>query len=362
MNTTINPWEMTATGEPVADNLRLFGSNSAAINASGEFNAQDTRSVLQQITKLMQMASSGQIKKNRSTPEQKAERRMLMASAYHDTTGKQWAMLGANIADSLRAQAEREGFMRRIMQGTTLNQGEIPRVSLYNNETVAVVATSSSNIEYQMVRGNVFFPSEFHLINNLMVEDVEIQQVSGDTLERAYNQGVESIMVGEDRMWKKMADMTANVDNSILYIGSQLSPSTLAQVRSGVTGWNLPCTTIVLASNLWEDIIGNDSFHTLFNEIHRYDLVLNGQIGTMLGMEVITDAFRDPNQKVLNKGEMYAVASPEYHGAYTDRGGVVSTPIDGAQTGTTNKGWFLKEMLSMVIANPRSVMIGKRTY
>ena len=362
-----NPWEkkpqfVTATGqEPVADNFTFSGQSQPAVASNGEINASNMADVLQQMTKLMSAKASGQIVRSQPTHEEKQSSRVVLASAYADPTGKKWAMLGANIADGIKQQAEREGFMRRLLVGNTLEMGQTPRFNVHENNAVAVVATSPAEIEYQVIRNKSFTPDEFHLVANLMVDDIDIQQIAGDILERTYNDGLESIMTGEDRIWKNMADATAGVKNPVTFIGSTLSPSILAQIRSGVSDWNIPATTMLLANDLWNDIVGNAEFHRMFSDVHRYDVILNGQVGTLLGMTIITDAYRSASQKVLDRGELYAVGSPEYHGAYTDRGGVIPSPLDGSQQGSTGKGWFLKELLSMAIVSPHSVSIGRRS-
>lgn len=362
---SLNPWKdehvVTATGEPVAGSFKAPGQDSALVSSSGEINASSAKDLLGQINSLMQASSSGQIDRRRKvSSDEAAERRSVLASAYADASGKQWSMLGASIAEEIRGQADREGFMRRVLMGTPLEQGQVPRVPVRDQNATAVVATSAAQVEYQILRSKVFTPPEFELVAHLMVENLEIQQVSGDVLERVYNEGVEAIMTGEDRIWKQAADATIGVENNVTYIGSSLTPSILAQIRSGVTAWNLPASTVLLANDLWNDIIGNSDFHALFDPVHRYDLVLNGQIGSIFGMEIVTDAFRSPGQKVLEQGEIYAVAAPEFLGAYTDRGGVVPVPVDGANVGTTTKGWFLQEFLSLVIGNPRGVSVGRR--
>jgi hypothetical protein len=89
-------------------------------------------------------------------------------------------------------------------------------------------------------------------------------------------------------------------------------------------------------------------------------LVLNGYLGTLIGLSLVTDAFRAPNQKVLERGEIYVITSPEYTGAYSDRGGVRSTPTSGADSGNSTRGWFMSEIISMMITNVRSISKGKR--
>lgn len=357
-----------ANGNPIEE-LRFGNSNQRALSAStGEFNANDTKELVQSISKMMQAMSSGQIVPQYQSAIASSEentravqdRREVIAAAYNDATGEKWAALGASIALQLQEARNREGFMRRVCVGQSLKQGDIPRVNMPAWDSVAVVATSSSNVGYQVIRNKMFYPSEFEINANLRVEQLEIEQVSGDLLEDVYNQGLDAIMVQEDRLWKQAADASVGVVNPLNYIGGQLTPTILASIRQSVTDWNLPATTAIIANDFWTDITGNPDFSAMLDPVTKYDLVMHGYLGTLVGLQLLTDAFRQPTQKVLNRGEIYVVGSPENHGAYTDRGGVRSTPTSGADQGNTSKGWLLSEMFSFILANPRSVAKGRR--
>ena len=355
-------------GDPI-ENLRLGKSNERLLSEStGEFNASSTPELIQQITKLMTAVASGQVvpaaKSAMATSAEYAqevrERREILAAAYADTQGGKWAALGASIALQLQEQRNREGFMRRICVGQSLKQGEPARVSMTSWDAVSVVATSAINIGFQVIRHKNFQPDEFEVNANLRVEQLEIEQVAGDLLEDVYTQGLDSMMVQEDRLWKRSADLTVGVVNPLQYISGMLSPAMLARIRNGVTDWNLPATTAILANDFWADIIGSADFASFLDPVNKYDLALNGYLGTLAGLNLVTDAFRQPNQKVLARGELYVVATPENHAAYTDRGGIRATPTSGADMGNTTRGWLLSEMLSFVLANPRSVSKGRR--
>jgi len=94
--------------------------------------------------------------------------------------------------------------------------------------------------------------------------------------------------------------------------------------------------------------------------------VPQAEVGEDLGADAVVallqhvDAFRQPNQKVLNAGEIYVVSDPQNHGSYSTRGGIQSTPTSGADMGNSTRGWFMTEPFSLVLANPRSVVKGKR--
>lgn len=359
-------------GDPI-EALRFGGKlgekrELALSSSTGEFNAGSQKELVQAITSLMSSIQNKQVvpeyqsalSSSEVYSNQLRERREILAAAYNDTTGQKWAALGANIATQLQEQRNREGFLRRISVGQTLRQGDIARVTMPAWDAVAVVATASSEVGYQTIRNKVFQPEEFEINAALRVEQLDIEQVSGDILEDVYNMGLDAIMVAEDRLWKKAADMTVGVVNPLNYIGGSLTTQILATIRQGVSNWNLPATNAIISNDFWSDVIGSPDFAQFLDPVTKYDLALHGYLGTLIGMNLLTDAFRQPNQKVLNRGEIYVVSSPENHAAYTDRGGVRSTPTSGADNGSTTRGWLMSEMFSFLLANPRSVSKGQR--
>ncbi len=352
-------------GAPIED-LRLGAGRELALSSStGELNASSVQDAAKIIGDLMKAVASGQIIPEHMAPQHKMTalanadaRREVLVEALQDAD--KWQALGASLAQRIEEQAARDGFVRKLMIGNTLRQGEMQRVPMPAYDTLAVVATSSSNVGYQTIRQRVFQPSEFELQANVRVENLDIQQVNGDLLDHAYNDGLNAIMVAEDRLWKKAADTSVGGVNELELIAGELTPKHLGRLRQRVARWNLPVTTIILSNDYWEDVIGSNDFATFFDPITKYDLVLNGQIGTLVGMNIITDAFRQPNQKVLNPGELYVVADAQNHGAYSTRGGISSTPTSGADHGNSTRGWFMTSPFTLCLANIRSVAKARR--
>lgn len=354
------------SGDPI-EAIKFGRSTSHALDANtGEFNANDKNELVRSITQLMNAVASGQVvqKPNAgvemSAMEIQDQRREVLASALNDESGQEWAALGAGLARQINEQTDREGFLRRICQGQTLRQGEVPRIPMPSHDSIAVVATSASNVGYQTIRQRVFTPDEFEIQANVRVENLDIEQVNGDLLEHAYNDGLQSIMVKEDSLWKNAADKTVGVVNDLEYIAGELTTKNLGNLRQAVSRWNLPVNHAIISNDYWSDIIGSNDFATFLDPITKYDLAMNGHIGTLVGLNLMTDAFRQPNQKVLNPGEIYIVSQPDTHAAYSTRGGIRSTPTSGANSGNSTRGWFMTEPFSFILANSRSVAKGKR--
>lgn len=347
-------------GDPITE-LRFGTSRERALSEStGEFNANDKKDLIRSISKMFESMSGGEIRHNVAA-EKAADleaRREVVVAAYADP--EKWSALGADLAVQIQEQRNREGFLRRVAVGQDLKQGQLPRINVPMWDAMAVVATGPANVQFQLVRNKQFFPAEFEVVANLRCDRLEMEQVGGDILDNLYNQGLDSIMVKEDQLWKKAADLTVGVVNPLNYIGGQLTPQILATIRQAVTDWNLPATTALISNDFWSDIIGNADFAQMLDPVTKYDLVMNGELGTLVGLSLLTDGFRQPNQKVLNRGEIYVLSTPEHHGCYSDRGGVRSEPTTGADSGSTSRGWLMSEILSFTLANPRSVSKGRR--
>mgnify|MGYP006865025458 CR=1 FL=1 len=346
-----------AHGESL-DNLILPGSGMKALSSNGEINAHDRNELMQNIGKLMAMASAGQIVE---APQEDAmtseEFRDLIAQANSNLAD--WAALGAAISDRIVEQADRAGFMRNLAVGNNLKQGEYPRIPMFRHEVQAVVSTSPTQMGYQLIRDRQFTPAEYEVKSAVRVSQLELDQSSGDLLRDIRDQAMEAVMVAEDRIWKRAVDATVGRVNDISYISGELTPKMLASLSEQVSGWNLPATKAIISNDFWKDIIGNSEFSSFLDPVSKYDLVMNGKIGTLIGMELMTDGFRPENQRVLDKGEIYVVSDPEHHAAFSTRG-IRSTPTDGANQGETNKGWLISQSISFLVGNVRSVAKGKR--
>lgn len=357
---------VTKSGSPL-EGVTLPGGRhkpSVSISNSGEISAYDKKDALVQAQQLMALSSQEQVLPSNmvsTASEQRLQTEQRQAAVAHaQESDANWSALGAALADEIQEQADRDGFLRRICQGQTLRQGELPRVPMEQNIAEAIVATSESQMGYQRLTAKVMNPPEFQIKANVRVAQIDLDQVSGDLLDKAYNDGLNAIMVEEDRMWKRAADQAVGIVNPITYIQGKLNPRYLSELRTSVTGWNLPVSTAILSNDYWNDINGDPEWATMLDPVTQHDLVLHGQIATLQGMTLLTDGYRAPNQIVLRPGEIYVVADAKYHGSYSTRGGIRSEPTSGANSGDTTKGWLMHETFSFVLSNLRSVAKGQR--
>lgn len=345
----------------IATELRLGKGESRAVGHNGELNANSAKDLVAQITRFMAAAETSSIitetEGQRREEKAKVHQQMLTAAFNSADAHKE---LGATLADELYIAANREGFMRRFLARQELSQGQRPYVKMRLKNGVATVAGAPTKTFSQIVRDNMYFPPEFYINARPFIEEREIQQSVGDVLEEKFVEAQEGVMVAEDRIWYRLATNTVGVSNEFTTIVGTMNPSALVALKTLVTRWNLSASSYLIATDIWGDIVGDAQFAAIIDPVSKHELLLTGQLGTILGMTVYTDAFRHPQHKVLNQGEMFIISDSVNHGIYTDRGGVSSTPIDGSIEQVPGKGWWMTELISMVIANSRSVAKARR--
>lgn len=357
-----NPFKSTAYRTPiVATELRLGGSSERFVGRDGHINASSKQDALMQIAKLMELAMTQEV-----VTEETATLREKMVKARREaviaafSSKEAHAELGEVLADEIFQAANREGFMRRFLARQQLSQGQIPQVRMRMKNVVGVVASSPSKTQTQIMRDNMYYPTEFYVTARPFVEKREIDQSTGDVVQEKYIEGLEGIMVQEDRVFYKMTNETVGIANPMTTIVGSLDPLSLAVLRNQVTRWDIPARSLLIANDIWNDFIGNTAFQSALDQVTKHELLLAGELGTILGMTIFSDAFRHPQHKVLNQGDIVVYGDQVNLGQYTDRGGVESLPVDSAIEGVPGRGWMLQESLSVVLANSRAVAFANR--
>jgi hypothetical protein len=356
MRTQVN---VRAAKAPVlATELKLAGSDEFAVgryagSGKGELNASSKRDLLEQQRKFLTAASQGNM-----LAISKSESRDLIRAAFNSPEAHR--VLGEKISESLYITANRQGFMRKYLAKIDVEMGSIPRFPLRNKNVTAVWSTSPTKVESQITRDKWFTPPELTVVARPFIPQVELNQSSGDVLQEKYIEAVEATMVAEDRLYYSQLQALVGVDNNLTIVSGQLTPYSLMTVVTNVTRWGLKGAHLLMATDLWQDVVGNSDFFTAIDPVARHELLLTGELGTMYGMTVTSDAFRHPEHKVLNQGEFFVISDALNHGAYSDRGGLQSTPIDISIEKIPGRGFVLHEALAVSVANSRSFAKGYR--
>lgn len=347
----------------VASEIRNGKGGEHLIGRNGEINAGSKKDLIGQITKTMNLASTHQIVTAADAERAELEvaknaRREAVIAAFNDP--QRHRELGADLGDELYITQQREGIMRNVLQLQTVVDGQIPKVVLRARNITVGMATGPTATELQIVRDNWMYPVEFYLTARPYIEQKEITQNSSDVLEDKYLEAMQAFLVAEDRLFRDLCLKSAGQSNHFTTQVGMMNPTALGKFRNQVTRWGLTAAQWLIANDLWVDITSDAGFQSMFEPMAQHEILLTGQLGTVLGMTVKSDAYRHPEHKVLAKGEQYIFGTPDTLGTYTDRGGIEVLPIDAAVTGVPGRGWHMTAQQSQTLANFRAVACGRR--
>lgn len=344
-----------------ATEFKFKNSNEYAVGRNGEINASSKKDLMNRQLAFLQAASNGELIDNSvyaSREDMVKTDRELVNAAFNDPVAHR--VLGEKMADNLYMTANRQGFARKYLTKLTVEQGAIPRFPVRTKNVTAVWSTSPTKIQPQITRDKWFTPPELQIVARPFIPMNDINQSAGDVLQEKYVEATESIMVAEDRLWYNAVSSIVGIDNPQSIISGSLTPSTFAQVIVNITQWGLKAPHVLMATDLYADIIGNSDFYTAIDPVARHELLLTGELGVLYGCTITSDAYRHPEHKVLNAGEFFVISDALNHGAFSDRGGLQSQPIDISIEKLPGRGWVMYESISLTVANSRSVAKGYR--
>jgi hypothetical protein len=341
----------------LATDFRSTAGGELLVGNNGELNASSKSDLLRQQLKLLAATANGEVTTQERLAKQTRNRQLVQAMF---NSKQACAELGEAMAQNLYQAANRRGFARKFLARQDLVQGALPMVKLRKKDVTVVYSTSPTKVESQIIRDKLFTPPEFILEARPFVEQREINTSNGDVLEEKYTEAMEAIMVGEDRLWYAAANECVGMDNDLSIISGTLTPLTLMEVRTMVARWNLAVPNLLMAADLYNDIVGDSSFIQAIEPVARHELIMTGELAVLYGMSITSDAYRHQEHRVLSQGEFFAISDPQTHGQYTDRGGIDTEVITGATEKMAGRGWWMYESYSNVIANARSVAKGIR--
>lgn len=348
--------------KPHATELNL-PTGEKMVGRDGHLQGYDKKDLIHTQASLVEKLGKNEVMTASEKSARAVQSRKEVRAAYEDQGSRKFSELGAALALEVSELANRDGFMRRFMQRVDLEQGQRPMIRVNFKSQIAIVASSAAQIQPTMVRGKYVYPPEFYIEDYLMIEQRDIVQSTTDIMEEKLLEAQEAIMVAEDRVFKSLVDKMVGQQNQLINIVGSFTPQALQALRAQIANWGLPVQNLLFASDVWSDFLVSTGFISFFDPVSQYEIVQTGMLGRILGMNLISDAVRAPLLKVLKPGEIYGFTSPEFIGAYTDRGPVVAREIDGMANGmgTPSRGWYMNELMSMAVVNSRGIVKAVRT-
>lgn len=337
------------------------GGAEPLFNKSGELNASSKADAIRQMANALSILA-GEMPADKTTEEirqeKSAKRRAVLTAAMADNTGQQLQVLGGILAAQIEETTDREGFCRQLLIPNELGNGDYPEVTVKLKQVMAYTMSSAAQVVPVEIREKRLLLDEFDINAFLLIDNREMARARTDLLEEKYEEGLEAIMVNEDRYWKRCADAAAASRHNLQTV-TDFTPQAFAHMRDLIDREGLPVTSCILSSTLMQDIITDMSFQEVFDPVTKREVLETGEIGSLYNVKIYSDYMRQPMFRVLDEGEFYLVAAPINHGVILTHP-LLAQPVDRAPFGEAKKGWFMTQPTSIAVVNNRSVVHGRR--
>ena len=264
--------------------LHRPNSKEALIGNNGEINASNKVDLMKGIATLIQAAANGEVREATAEDEMSpAEKKEYLATAIaNGTNSEQWMTIGSSMAAEVKETLGREGFARKFMQFKPMSNGEPLKVRLRKRDTLAWISTTNPKTVASIARAPYVEPGMFSLNANINIERVEIAQDTGDLLDDRYSDGLESMLVAEDKVFLKLADNAATCLNSPYYF-SEFTPVSMQNMKTEIaSNGGIPVTSMLISFDIWNDIVAQPEFTAWYSEIAKHELVMEGNLVSSL--------------------------------------------------------------------------------
>jgi len=355
---------IAGTDVPAIEGLKGKGDELAFAqhrNSDGhrEINASSKSDLMAQIGAIIKQANTHGLKKAEADQKLQMERHAKLKAAFDSKDVKPFQVLGEVMSDEIWETLGREGFTNKLLAIQNIAKGGTGRVRVRRKDILAYQVTTDVKIQEQRIRQMWVYPPEFYIQCFILIEDKEIEQSSADILDEKFQDGLEAQLVREDKITKALLDRSTTLFNDQVFY-TTFNPTVFTTIRTEVNRWGTPAATMLLAWDVWDDIISDPDFVAWWDPVTKHELVLEGHLGRLLGVELHTDGLRYPTLQVLQPGEVYITGSPITVGSKTIRKELDSRAVDTYNQGRAARGWFLQQIQGQIVVNGRATAKGIR--
>jgi len=361
-----------ATREPVMGHMPAFAKKSNGqiqaaggrmTDASGEINAYDTKDLAQKINALHAMVQNGQIGSDAGFTDERAklsakkERHEELVSAFGSGDDRM-KLMGEVFAEDVWETLNRQGFTPQVVARKDVVDGVDNRIKLRRKDVTAFQVINDGEGIAQIVEQAYIYPQDYYLQSQVLIEERELAQAGPEFLDEKFQDALEAVMVRQDRILRSLLLATAGVFNAPVSFAT-FTPQVLTALRTQVLSNGIPAAHLLFSFDIWDDMIADPSFTTWWEPVHKYQLIMEGKLGALLDMNLITDGFRYDTLQVLQPGEVFALGTPIALGQRGVRREIQSTEINHYPLGAPRRGFYLMGLESLHVQD-RAVAIGTR--
>lgn len=293
------------------------------------------------------------------TPLSKKDRRFLIQSCAGAQTDAM-SLIGNMISSWVSSEVSRLGMRRTLLQDVVVKGQNIKWRIREKNAYVHL--TTGHKVVRGSTEGMNVYPPMYYVHHNLLLNTTELSlsDEPEKILRKEIAEAKRGILVGEDSCWKMLADSVAEVNGGITLFKT-LDKKLFCTIVDRIHQYGTPIGAIVLAHDVWQDFV------TIFKDSPKFKMAsqantASGLLGSYNGANIYTDAYREPEIRILQPGDFYVLAVPNCNGRLSMYQSQLDYyAVDLRNQGKPEVGWFLESIQAMGFLNNHGVVKARKT-
>lgn len=333
-------------------------------DSSGEINAYDKGDLAAKINAIHAQVTQGEITAGFDDGTSVAARLEMIENRHHELKAAfasgddRLKIMGEVFAEDLWETMNRQGFAQTLLARKNIVDGTDNRIRKRRKDVTAFQVVNDGEGIAQIVEQAYIYPEDYYIQCQILIEERELAQAGPEFMDEKFQDALEAIMVRQDRILRSLLLATAGVFNAPVSFAT-FTPQVLSALRTQIVANGIPAAHVLMSFDIWDDLIADPAFTSWWEPIHKYQLIMEGRLGSLLNMRLITDGFRYETLRVLEPGEVFVLGTPVALGQRGVRREVSSTEINHYPLGAPRRGMYLMGIESMWVED-RAVAIAQR--
>jgi len=341
-----------------------YSANTPLVGANGEYNQGSVSGLIEQMDAIVKQARAGEIHRDEGSLDISAwsQQGHIVQAALAEqrpAEGGPFQVLGEVFTDSVAETMGRMGFTNKVFAQQDVAEGGTARIRIRQKDVTSWLMLSDGHTIESLIRQKYIYPRGYNLETLVLMEEAEIHEAGAQIIEEKYNDALEATMVRDDNITKFLLDQAAPTDNDVIAFNA-FTPQVFVTLRNQIWQWSLPVPHALMAIDLWDDLFADADWARWYSPIEKHELAVEGKLGRLGDIELITDGFRYDTLQVLQPGEVYFLSSPSTLGVKANMIALNSSVVDQRMLGRAVRGWFIFLRQASVLGNSRGVSKGVR--
>ncbi|MCK4500530.1 hypothetical protein KAU11_08525 [Candidatus Babeliales bacterium] len=194
----------------------------------------------------------------------------------------------------------KKAFSRKVFNFMTIGDKKTIQHKIIKKD-IGAISLNISNTP-NVVKQDYIYPVEFKLEGKYTIIKDEIAKYGYSNLQKKYDLLYKNIVIKEDKRLYSLLQESSKLHKNN-FILKKLTPAVFLRMLKKYSIKNC-----LISFDLFKELSEHKDFYPHYNPCFDFDLIMTGYLGTFMGINLLTDGFREKDHIILKPNEMFLLS------------------------------------------------------